>query len=88
MDRNQRQSRAEERMLGRNAACPGGNVQPRGGFGGGVIQRKRRTYNLAGRSSAYRREKGSRGKYVQRRISNRSMERLKCNGRRQRKRGR
>ena len=31
MDRNQRQSRIEERMLGRNAVCPGGNVQPRGG---------------------------------------------------------
>ena len=26
LDRNQRQSRAEERMLGRNAARPGGNV--------------------------------------------------------------
>ena len=35
MDRNQRQSRAEERMLERNAARPGGNVQPKGGFGGG-----------------------------------------------------
>jgi len=35
LDRNQRQSRAEERMLGRNAACPGENAQPRGGFGGG-----------------------------------------------------
>jgi len=35
LDRNQRQSRAEERMLGRNVACPGGNAQPRGGFGGG-----------------------------------------------------
>jgi len=34
LDRNQRQSRAEERMLGRNAACPGGNAQPRGSFGG------------------------------------------------------
>ena len=36
LDRNQRQSRAEERVLGRNAACPGGNVQPRGGgsYGG------------------------------------------------------
>ena len=36
LDRNQRQSRMEERMLGRNAACPGGNVQPRGGglYGG------------------------------------------------------
>jgi len=31
LDRNQRQSRMEERMLGRNAVCPGGNVQPRGG---------------------------------------------------------
>jgi len=35
LNRNQRQSRAEERMLGRNAAHPGGNVQPKGGFGGG-----------------------------------------------------
>jgi len=35
LDRNQRQSRAEEKMLERNVACPGGNVQPRGGFGGG-----------------------------------------------------
>jgi len=36
LDRNQRQSRIEERMLGRNAACLGGNVQPRGGgsYGG------------------------------------------------------
>jgi len=31
LDRNQRQSRMEERMLGRNAACPGGNMQLRGG---------------------------------------------------------
>jgi len=29
LDRNQRQSRAEERVLGRNAAYPGENVQPR-----------------------------------------------------------
>jgi len=36
LDRNQRQSRAEERMLGRNVACPGGNAQPRGSFGGGL----------------------------------------------------
>jgi len=36
LDRNQRQSRMEERMLGRNAVRPGGNVQPRGGgsYGG------------------------------------------------------
>ena len=35
LDRNQRQSRVEERMLGRNAVCPGGNAQPRESFGGG-----------------------------------------------------
>ena len=35
LDRNQRQSRAEERMLGRNAAYPRRNAQLRGGFGGG-----------------------------------------------------
>ena len=31
MDRNQRQSRAEERVLGRNVAHPRGNAQPIGG---------------------------------------------------------
>jgi len=35
LDRNQRQSRAEERILGRNAVHPEGNVLPRGGFGRG-----------------------------------------------------
>jgi len=30
LDRNQRQSRVEERVVGRNTACPGGNAQPRG----------------------------------------------------------
>jgi len=34
LDRNQRQSRAKERMLGWNVAHPGGNAQPRGDFGG------------------------------------------------------
>ena len=36
LDRNQRQSRAEERVLGRNVARPGGNAQPRrgGSYGG------------------------------------------------------
>ena len=34
LDRNQRQSRAEERILERNTVCPQGNVQPREGFGG------------------------------------------------------
>jgi len=31
LDRNQRQSRMEERMLERNIACPGENAQPREG---------------------------------------------------------
>jgi len=35
LDKNQRQSRAEERMLGRNAVRPGGNAQPRGRSYGG-----------------------------------------------------
>jgi len=43
LDRNQRQSKAEERMLGRNAARPEENVQPRGGAyegrGGQITQR-------------------------------------------------
>jgi len=43
LDRNQRQSRTEERMLGRNAAHRGGNAQPRGGSyegrGGQIMQR-------------------------------------------------
>jgi len=36
LNRNQRQSRTEERILGRNTVYPGGNVQPRGGglYGG------------------------------------------------------
>jgi len=36
LNRNQRQSRAEEKMLGRNAVHSGGNMQPRGGYGGGL----------------------------------------------------
>jgi len=36
LDRNQRQSRAEERILGRNMTCPGGNTQQRGGYRGGL----------------------------------------------------
>ena len=38
LDRNQRQSRAEKRMLGRNAVRLGGNAQPRGGLGGGLYR--------------------------------------------------
>jgi len=40
LDRNQRQSRAEERMLGRNVVRLEGNVQPRGGFGGGSYRER------------------------------------------------
>jgi len=47
LDRNQRQSRAEERMLGwnvvhpqENVVCPQENVQPRGGFGGGSYKER------------------------------------------------
>jgi len=36
LDRNQRQSRVEERILERNMAHQGGNAQPRGGYGGGL----------------------------------------------------
>jgi len=32
LNRNQRQDRAEEKMLGRNVVCPGENVQLRGGY--------------------------------------------------------
>jgi len=35
LNRNQRQSRIEEKMLGRNMICPGENAQPRGGHGRG-----------------------------------------------------
>jgi len=32
----------EERILGKNAAYPGGNAQPRGGYGGGSYRRRGR----------------------------------------------
>ena len=54
LDRNQRQSRIEEKILGRNVVHPGGNVQPRrgGSYGerGGQI-----TWRIGG---GYRREGG------------------------------
>jgi len=40
LDRNQRQSRAEKRMLERNTAHPGENMQPREGYGGGLYGRR------------------------------------------------
>jgi len=38
LDRKQRQSRAEKRILERNMAHPGGNVQPRRGYGGDYME--------------------------------------------------
>jgi len=35
LNKNQRQSRAKERILGENIACPQRNAQPRGDFGRG-----------------------------------------------------
>jgi len=57
LDRNQRQSRAEERLLGRNVAYPGRNVQPRnGGYGGGSYgEREGQIMWRAGNSEGYRR---------------------------------
>ena len=40
LDRNQRQSRTEERTLERNPVCLLGNTQQREGFGGGSYRRK------------------------------------------------
>ena len=40
LDRNQRQSRAKERILGRNAVHPQRNVQPRGGFSEELYKRR------------------------------------------------
>ena len=54
LDRNQRQSRIEERMLERNMACPGGNVQPRGGgYRGGAGGN---TFNRGGAQGGPRRD--------------------------------
>ena len=42
LDRNQRQSRVEERMLERNTMCPLRNIQQRGGFGEGLYEGRER----------------------------------------------
>jgi len=60
LDRNQRQSRAEERVLGRNVACPGGNAQPRegglyGGRGGQIMWRTRGGYKGGGGENIFNR---------------------------------
>jgi len=51
LDRNQRQSRAEERVLEKSAVRPGGNVQPRGGG----------SYRGRGGQITWRTEEGYRG---------------------------
>jgi len=66
LDRNQRQSRAEERVLGRNAAHPGGNTQPRGGGsyggkGGQIMWRTGEEYRGRGGRSTFDREGGQMG---------------------------
>jgi len=53
LDRNQRQSRAEERMLGRNTVHQGRNAQPRGEYEG-IIWGKRRTDNMESRRTEHR----------------------------------
>jgi len=53
LDRNQRQDRAEEKMLGRNVVCPGENVQLRGGYWGGLYRGKGKqiTWRVGGLST-------------------------------------
>jgi len=58
LDRNQRQSRIEERTLGRNAVCPGGNAQPREGGsyrgrGGQITWRMGGGYKQEGRGNMF-----------------------------------
>jgi len=62
LDRNQRQSRIEERMLGRNAVCPGRNAQPRGGGsyggkGGQITWRMEGGYRGGGKGNKFNRGK-------------------------------
>jgi len=66
LDRNQRQSRAEERVLERNAACPGGNAQLRGGGsyggkGGQITWRMEGEYRRRGKGSTLDRGGGQTG---------------------------
>jgi len=60
LDRNQRQSRAEKRVLGRDVVYPGGNVQPRGGEsyggrGGQIIWRTGGGYRGGGGGNMFNR---------------------------------
>ena len=60
LDRNQRQSKTEERVLGRNVVYPGGNAQPRGGGsyggrGGQITWRTGRGYRGGGGRNMFNR---------------------------------
>jgi len=66
LDRNQRQSRAEERMLERNAVHPGGNAQPRrggsyGGRGGQITWRTGGGYSGGGGGNMFNRGEAQMG---------------------------
>ena len=66
LDRNQRQSRIEEKILGRNVACPGENVQPRrggsyGGRGGQITWRMGGGYRRGGGGNTSNREEAQTG---------------------------
>jgi len=61
LDRNQKQSRIEERTLGRNVVHPGGNTQPRGeglygGRGGQITWRTEEGYRGGGERNTFNRE--------------------------------
>jgi len=55
LDRNQRQSRAEERLLERNAVCPRRNTQLREGYGGGLYREREGqiTWKIGNNSGGY-----------------------------------
>jgi len=66
LDRNQRQSSTEERVLGRNVVCPGGNAQPRkersyGGRGGQIMWRTGGEYRGGGGGNTSNRREAQTG---------------------------
>ena len=69
LDKNQRQSRAEERMLGKNAAHLGRNIQPREGYRGGLYRGKGGANNMESRRTKHRgriqRKRRRRRKHIQ-----------------------
>jgi len=71
LDRNQRQSRAEERILGRNMVHPQGNTQSRGSFGGGSYRGRGRQIVWRARGQNFRRgAQGNQGEQGLRRDPN------------------